>query len=1286
MAETLKLSDIFISYSRKDKAFVQQLAQALAAEGQDVWIDWEDIPPTANWWNEIQAGIAGADNFIFVISPDSAQSEVCRRETDFAVDSGKRLVPLLHRDVLDPQQAALLHPNIHSHNWIFFRESDDFQGALETLKNALTTDLRHVQGHTRLLVKAREWESRSRDNSSLLQGSEIDEAEQWLAQSAGKKPAPTELHQAFIYASRQARSRRQRNLLATSLVALAVTAVLLVFAVVQSINLEETNQQLAVERDISEGNLQQARNTQSLFLTTLSDNERESGNGQTALLLALESLRYLSEGVYHVQSYTALTEAMLHPVNEIARLSTDDSQTELIGWNPQQTILLTASDDGSARLWSASGALLATLPHGTEGTIPQAQWSEDGGWLATWDADRLIVWRSDGGEIARMPHDGDQIERVLWRGDAQRLFTAAREADTDAFVLRLWGIDGSLLAERTISAALLPDTVFNPSWSRLIVADRDGFTVYDDQLMPLQAQAGQIGPDPVWNSTGDRFITAPSLERLPALWTADGVLLAELEEETGQGIAWNANESHVIAWGPDGAQVWTRDGRVLITEGFDPVAHAFWLPDNPNRYARVIPEDPRCPLGDVCRYRLSVTTLDGLNQVASFTYESELGSRSISLNPNNDLLIVNACEALEVWSLVGQGSQLAQIAIPEDQVSTCEGVWNSAGNYFLTQWGGNVGLWRGTGAPIATLEHEFPAAEAEWRADSRLIAVSSPAGEVQLWDTRATPILNFYYGGTSPFVIDDARARLAVAAPDGAVYLWRLNDPPPQRLDLTRWDGLVWNDDESRVLTWLDDSLFVWDAEGTLLANRDEGVPVTSAHFSDDGQRALIVANMAADCVGECVYRARVWDFASNTTPVTLTHDTQLAEAIWNRDETRIILETAPRPNCRNICTTNVFIYTADGVLLTEESLSNTDSVDAQIYAGRYIMTNARNNISKIYDMDGQILAEVLVNAPLRMLLLSADGQRAVTVTQSARAQVQLWDTDPQGWRVLADLSDVPDTLTGSNVQLSPDETRVLTVASAPRNCDPCDSAVFVWDLTTGEARLQLDHDQRISSAAYSPDGSRILSTTDGGSLILWDAESGEQQSVIPHDGAISDAFWSPTSERAVAIVDAERLTVWESSGTEAFSIDLEERIIDAAFSPDGAHIAIWTWDKNVYVYTVQGALASVLTHDALADAVWAADDVLFTLERDSGTLRLWSLAGEELALMAHTRPPTAFRLSDDGLHAITRSEDAGQRWIVNIPRLITAARDQVTRNLSPAERDRFFLPPVDDAWPLMDM
>ncbi|MEL6525994.1 MAG: toll/interleukin-1 receptor domain-containing protein, partial [Chloroflexota bacterium] len=85
MPDIYNMSDVFISYSRKDSEFVHKLFDDIKGTGKEVWADFEDIPKAADWWNEIKAGIDAADAFVFVISPDSVRSEICRDEIEHAV-------------------------------------------------------------------------------------------------------------------------------------------------------------------------------------------------------------------------------------------------------------------------------------------------------------------------------------------------------------------------------------------------------------------------------------------------------------------------------------------------------------------------------------------------------------------------------------------------------------------------------------------------------------------------------------------------------------------------------------------------------------------------------------------------------------------------------------------------------------------------------------------------------------------------------------------------------------------------------------------------------------------------------------------------------------------------------------------------------------------------------------------------------------------------------------------------------------------------------------------------
>jgi len=189
------MSDVFISYSRRDIDFVRHLFDQLKARDRDAWADW---------LAEIYRGIEAANTFLFVISPDSVTSEICTLEIGHAVKHNKRLVPVVWKDADDVHQA------MSAHNWVFLRQEDDFEANFELLVDALDTDLEYVKEHTRLLTRAIEWDQKYQKNSGELRDQELLVAEAWLAVSGLKEPSATDLQRDYITYSRQ-KSDNQRT-------------------------------------------------------------------------------------------------------------------------------------------------------------------------------------------------------------------------------------------------------------------------------------------------------------------------------------------------------------------------------------------------------------------------------------------------------------------------------------------------------------------------------------------------------------------------------------------------------------------------------------------------------------------------------------------------------------------------------------------------------------------------------------------------------------------------------------------------------------------------------------------------------------------------------------------------------------------------------------------------------------------------------------------------------------------------------------------------------------------
>jgi len=237
------MAKLFVSYSRKDSVVARKLIQSFKDTGQDVWVDWEDIPPAVDWLEQIFRGIEGSDAFIFIISPDSVASEVCNVEVGRAAQNNKRIIPVVVRDV-DPK---ITNETIRKLNWTFIREQDNFDEGTMKVKTAIELDLPWLEEHNRLQSRALEWH-RKKEPSLLLHGKDLRNARSLVMTAAKKDPAPTNLQQLYIHHSNQDERRRNLFWFATA-VAVTALASLTYYAFVLR-NLAVMNEALAKQNEI----------------------------------------------------------------------------------------------------------------------------------------------------------------------------------------------------------------------------------------------------------------------------------------------------------------------------------------------------------------------------------------------------------------------------------------------------------------------------------------------------------------------------------------------------------------------------------------------------------------------------------------------------------------------------------------------------------------------------------------------------------------------------------------------------------------------------------------------------------------------------------------------------------------------------------------------------------------------------------------------------------------------------------------------------------------------------
>ena len=362
------MADVFISYSRVDQSFVKVLNQALNKSQYDAWVDWEDIPLTADWWKEIQAGIDAANTFIFVISPDSIASKVCRQEIEYATANHKRLMPIVYRDGFTRGEIL---PALGKHNWLFFRETDDFDAAFQALVTALDTDLDHVKFHTRLLVRAREWEAKGKTEDYLLRGQDLNDSENWFSQVQGKSPEPTALQQEFLYRSRQAeterlqKARRRLTIFGGSVSVLALLALGAAGVALQQSQKAFTQGKMAFANQL----VVEAQSVSEV--EDLSQKTTRMNTGSTDLVFGLDRL---PQGLKTMLVQANLNQIVFSPNDTFAAVITDelslrgwdlasqrqvldwgaDSKVVDVGFSPDEQRVAVATQNGILHIWTAN--------------------------------------------------------------------------------------------------------------------------------------------------------------------------------------------------------------------------------------------------------------------------------------------------------------------------------------------------------------------------------------------------------------------------------------------------------------------------------------------------------------------------------------------------------------------------------------------------------------------------------------------------------------------------------------------------------------------------------------------------------------------------------------------------------------------------------------------------------------------------------------------------------------------------------------------------------------------
>jgi len=265
---------------------------------------------------------------------------------------------------------------------------------------------------------------------------------------------------------------------------------------------------------------------------------------------------------------------------------------------------------------------------------------------------------------------------------------------------------------------------------------------------------------------------------------------------------------------------------------------------------------------------------------------------------------------------------------------------------------------------------------------------------------------------------------------------------------------------------------------------------------------------------------------------------------------------------------------------------------EARLNQSRLLTTKAQEALH-----DGQLELAVLTALAALPVNMNAPDRRVWTPAVSLLAEARSHDRQ----------RDVLQGHTGSvySAAFSPDGERVVTTSY--------DRTARLWDAKTGAALAVLQgHTGSVHSAAFSPDGERVVTASDDNTARLWDAKTGAALAVLEgHTGSVNSAGFSPDGTRVATASDDNTARLWDAKMGAALAV-LEghtDSVNSAGFSPDGTQVVTASDDNTARLWDAKtGATLAVLKGhtDSVKSAGFSPDGTRVVTASDDNTARLW--------------------------------------------------------------------------------
>jgi hypothetical protein len=192
----------------------------------------------------------------------------------------------------------------------------------------------------------------------------------------------------------------------------------------------------------------------------------------------------------------------------------------------------------------------------------------------------------------------------------------------------------------------------------------------------------------------------------------------------------------------------------------------------------------------------------------------------------------------------------------------------------------------------------------------------------------------------------------------------------------------------------------------------------------------------------------------------------------------------------------------------------------------------------------------------------------------------------------------------------SPDGKRLATASD--------DGTVKVWQVSGGrEVCTLMGHTNSVIAVSWSPDGERLASGSSDGTAKVWEAATGRSLLTLKgHTNQVTSVCWSPDSRRLATASDDGTARVWEvASGRELLVIKGHTKEVrSVSWSPDGQRLATGSYDGTAKVWDAIGGreLLTLKGQFTVWSVCWSPDGQRLATGSSDSTARVWEAASAQ--------------------------------------------------------------------------